>query len=722
MASKAMLQVIQYQKTGEMSVEELPVPQVKKGWIVVQNIYSLISAGTERTSVETAKASMVGKARSRPDLVKQVLDTYKKEGFTATYKKVQNRLANYKELGYSSAGIVIDSGVDTMRIGDAVACAGYAYHAEVIQVPKNLAVKMPEGVSFEEAAFSTLGAIAMQGVRQADVRLGESVAVIGLGLLGLITIQLLKATGCRVVGFDISRSNFSLAQKLGCDACFVSNNDSLRRVEAFTKGYGTDAVILTAATRSNEPLELALQYARKKSPIVVVGSVGMNVVREPFYDKELDLRISTSYGPGRYDPSYEENGHDYPVGYVRWTENRNMEAFLDLVAQHKIDVKTLVTHKFPIKEALCAYDIVTGKKKEKYIGILIEYDKQLRAKTASSHYVPLPKPSAPSQHASQLVVGFVGAGNFAQSYLLPPLVKLGVALKGVATSTPVNAKSVGKKFGFEFCASEAGEILNHPDINTVFIASRHDTHARYVVEALKKGKHVFVEKPLAISLEQLDDIKKTYDSLKTPGKPHVAVGFNRRFSEPFRDMKEFFNDTNEPYAIVYRVHAGFMPLKHWMQDPLQGGRFVGEACHFIDCMTYLTGARPIRVFAESAPTKNLPIDTKDTVIATIKFSDGSVGTLLYLANGDSSIAKEYCEVFAGGKTAIMNDFEEVNFFQQGKKKRKSYDRSKGHRQEVEHFVNVILGKEPCRLTFESMYDTTWATIMMIDSLTTGAPR
>ncbi len=716
-----MFQIIQYQKTGEMSIEEVPAPRLKDGGVLVQNVFSLISTGTERTSVETAQASLIGKARSRPDLVRQVIDNVKREGLLATYEKVQNRLDNYKELGYSSAGIVVESSVTTFKPGDRVACAGYAYHAEFIFVPKNLVVKIPAGVSFEEAAFTTLGAIALQGVRQADVRIGEQVAVIGLGLVGLITVQLLKANGCRVIGLDISENNFELAKKLGCDACTLSIPDAGKVVEAFTKGYGTDAVIITASTRSNEPLELALQLARKKSKVVVVGAVGMDVPRSPFYEKELELRISCSSGPGRYDPEYEEKGNDYPIGYVRWTENRNMEAVLDLISQKKLDVQSLITHKFPIQDALQAYDILTGKVKEKHLGILIEYPGSEKIKKPDIKKIELFQKTKADFNPPQLVVGFIGAGNFAQSYLIPPLQKLGVRLKGVATLKPINARSVGKKFRFEYCTTQAEEIINDPEINTIFIATRHDSHAHYVIEALKKGKHVFVEKPLAICETQLKEIKDLYETQSALQGLHLMVGFNRRFSQPFKEIKDFFKDTPEPFVITYRVHAGFIPKTSWIQDPAQGGRIIGEGCHFIDCMMFLLEANPVRIYAESINSQNSQVENHDNITVSLKFSDGSVGNLLYLANGDRSVEKEYCEIYSSGKTAILDNFKEVSFYHKGKKKKVKYDGTKGHKQEIEHFVKVILGKQKPQLSFESIYFTTLTTFKIVESLQRGIP-
>ena len=707
-----MLQIIQYQKSGEIFIEELPAPKLKSGGVLVQNIYSLISAGTERTSVETAQASLIGKAQSRPDLVKQVLDNLKKEGLVATYEKVMNRLDNYKELGYSSAGIVLESSVEDFKPGDRVACAGSsANHAEIIFVPKNLTVKIPNNVSFEEASFTTLGAIALQGVRQADVRIGENVAVIGLGLIGLITVQLLKANGCRVIGLDINANNFDLAKKFGCDECTIINEDSVKIVETFTKGYGTDAVIITASTKSNKPIEYALEYARKKSKVVIVGVTGMNIPRTTFYEKELDLRISCSYGPGRYDPIYEEKGIDYPIGYVRWTEKRNMEAILNLLSERKLDFNSLITHKIPISDGLRAYDIITGKIKEKYIGILIEYSKELKYLESEKRKIEINY--KPIENGN-VFVGFIGAGNFAQSYLIPPLQKLGVPLIGLATSKPVTSKTTAKKFNFNFATTEIKDILNDQRINTIFIATRHDSHAELVIEAIKSDKNIFVEKPLAINEEQLTEIEKYIT--ETNYNKHLQVGFNRRFSKPIRSIKEFFIDVKEPLVIHYRVNAGFIPLSHWIQDPEQGGRIIGEGCHFIDTMVYLTGALPVSVFAESIISANSNVKDQDTVSVTIKFENGSVGSLLYLANGDSSVSKEYCEVYGGGRTAIMNNFKEVIFYKNNKAKKKKFDGKKGHFEELQHFINVCKGKETSQLTINEIIVVTKTTFKIMESL------
>lgn len=714
-----MLQIIQYQKTGAITIEELPKPTLKGYGVIVKNVYSVISSGTERMSVETAKASLIGKAKSRPDLVKQVLDNIKREGIKSTYEKIMNRLNNYKKLGYSSAGIVIDTNCEEFNIGDRVACAGggYASHAEIIFVPKNLVTKIPDNVSFEEAAFTTLGAIALQGVRQANPRLGENVAVIGLGLLGLITVQLLKANGCRVIGLDISDNNFELAKKFGCDLCLISSFEAVKSIESFTKGYGTDAVIITTSTKSNEPIELSLEMARKKSKIVIVGVTGMNIPRNNFYEKELEITIACSYGPGRYDLYYEEKGIDYPIGYVRWTENRNMQAILDLLSSKKLDFKSLITHRFNIDEAFRAYDLITGKIKEKNLGILIHYPNDI------DDARKLVKIEIQNNDKNKILeddinVGFIGAGNFAQSYLLPVLKKLKVNLTGVITAEPINCKSVGEKFGFNFGSTDVNSLLNDDKTSTVFIASRHDTHGKYVIESLKANKNVFVEKPLAINYKDLEEIIYIYNSLEI--KPIIAVGFNRRFSKAFNDIKSFFSNSLEPYLIIYRIHAGFIPKTHWVQDPAQGGRIIGEVCHFIDTIQFLTGEKPISVVAQKIDSSNSQITEYDNVAIIIKFDKGSVGNIQYLANGDSSVDKEYCEVYSGGKTAIMNNFKEVDFYSDGKKKKIKYDGRKGHREEVESFINTIMGKSTNKLEFESLVLTTLTTFKILESLQTNS--
>jgi predicted dehydrogenase/threonine dehydrogenase-like Zn-dependent dehydrogenase len=715
-----MRQIIQYQKTGEIFVEQVPAPQLKAGGVLVQNMVSLISAGTERSSVSTAQASLIGKARSRPDLVRQVMDNFKREGLAATIEKVQNRLDNYKELGYSSAGIVLKSSCSEFKAGDRVACGGvgYASHAEIIFVPKNLTVLLPDGVNFTEASYTTVAAIAMQGVRQADVRVGERVAVVGLGLIGLITVQLLKASGCLVIGLDVSERNFDLARSLGCDVCELCDGNSVAKVADFSRSHGADAVVITAATTSTEPVELATLYARKRGKVIIVGAVPMDVPRSPFYEKELDLRISCSYGPGRYDSEYEEHGHDYPIGYVRWTENRNMESILDLVAQRKVDVMSLTTHRFPIERSLEAYELITGKLNGSgYLGVVITYPEQIESTESIKRKVErLPALSVPRVAP---LLGFIGAGNHAQSYLLPALKKLGSTLQTVVTSKPVNASSVAKKFKFHAFATEVSEILSDKNIDLVFINTRHDTHGRYVLEAMKADKAVFVEKPLAILPEELDEIIDMYNFASKQGMPpFLMVGYNRRFSPAVQAIRQFMSSVTESLVVTYRVNAGYLPVNSWYQSSDQGGRIVGESCHFVDTMQYLTGSLPISVNAIS------PMDTAhrynhDNVSIQLIFANGSVGNITYVANGASSMSKEYLEISGGGRSATMDNFKQVVLYDGRKKNTKSFSGDKGHASEMNALLDGIRqGKPP--ISFESLVATSRTTFASVKSSRDGA--
>lgn len=711
-----MLQIVQSQKTGEICIDELPAPKLRSGGVLVRNVFSAISAGTERTSVETAQASMFQKARLRPDLVHQVLDNYKREGLLATYKKVQERLANYKELGYSCAGIVVESAVEDIKVGDHVACAGagYASHAGVVSVPRNLVVKVPNEVKLDEAAFTTVCAIAMQGVRQADLRMGEQVAVIGLGLIGLITVQLLKASGCRVIGMDVASRNFDLALTLGCDRCVINNQDALREVQGFTRGNGADAVVIAAGTSSNQPVELAIQCARKRGTVVIVGAVGMDIPRSPFYEKEINIRISCSYGPGRYDPNYEEGGQDYPLGFVRWTENRNMEAVLDMMAQRKLNVGALITHRIPVEQGLRAYDIITGKVQESYLGILIQYS-VINVATEVSRRVEL-RTFDRTGCERRAALGFIGAGNFAQSMLLPPLLKLAARLRGVVTSRPVNAKNTANKYQFEFCATDATEIINDKVINLVFVASRHDSHARYVAEALRAGKDVFVEKPLALDNQELEAILGAYAEAEQAGRaPLLMVGYNRRFSDPVRAIQRLFAGRTEPLVMHYRVNAGFTPSTHWMQHPDQGGRVIGEGGHFFDVMQFLCGALPTSVYAV-APSDMGRRYNNDNVLISITFADGSAGTIHYLANGANGVEKEYLEVFGNSKTARMWNFKKLECAVERKKSTTSFSGDKGHAAEMKALLDSFEFGNGSPISIDSLAATSRATFAVMESL------
>lgn len=708
-----MKQVIQNFKTGELYVDEVPMPSISSNMVLVENKFSLISAGTERSTVKVAQSSLLGKAKQRPDLVAQVISNIKKEGFKATLEKVRTKLDSLKALGYSTAGTVVAS-MDSngyFKPGDRVACAGqdYASHAEVVAIPQNLVVRIPDEVTFEEASFTTLGAIAMQGVRQADPKLGEIVCVIGLGLLGQLTCQLLQANGCKVMGIDLSDKLISLAKEQGAQEAINRSNPDLQSVVSnFTNGHGFDSVIITAAAPSNDPIELSAEITRKKGKVVVVGAIKMDIPRDPhFYRKELDLRMSCSYGPGRYDVNYEENGQDYPYGYVRWTEQRNMEAFLQLLAQRKLNIQPLITHVFDISEATSAYDIVMGKTQEFHIGLLLKYpDNHKKFETK------LNLKSAPLQTIN---TGFIGAGSFAQSYLIPNVKSWGSTLQTVVTSKGITSSNVANKFGFNNAASDSNDILQDKAINTVFIATPHNSHAPFTLASLKAGKNVFVEKPLAMNYEELEEIRHYMD---TKGG-NLMVGFNRRFSPAAQTLKKEFSGSGSPLVMLYRVNAGFIPKEHWTQnEQIGGGRIIGEICHFIDLMQYFTDAAPLTVYAQSIAGQNDKTKNEDNISITLTFGDGSVGTIIYVANGDKSLPKEKFEIFGNNKVGVINDFRSAEVYSNNQLKKLKLE-GKGHKQEVDSFLNAIASGNASPIEFSSIYLTTKATFKIKDSLYTG---
>lgn len=712
-----MKQVIQNFKSGELYVDDVPLPSISNGMVLVENKYSLISAGTERGTVKVGKANLFGKAKQRPDLVAQVIQNVKKEGLKATLDKVRTKLDSLKALGYSTSGVVMASmdGKNLFQPGDRVACAGqdYASHSEVVAIPQNLVAKIPDNVSFEDASYTTIGAIALQGVRQSEPTLGDNVCVVGLGLLGQITCQLLKANGCNVFGIDLSPRLVKLAKETSADdAMLRSDSNLLATIDTFTNGHGFDSVIITAAAPSNDPIELSAEIARKKGKIIVVGAVKMDIPRDPhFFRKELDLKMSCSYGPGRYDVSYEENGQDYPYAYVRWTEQRNMEAFLKLISNGSIKLQHLTTHIFDIIEAEKAYDIVLGKVDEPSIGILLKYPEGNPEKKITKYNINTNK-------TGKINVGFIGAGSFAQSYLIPNVKSYGASLDTVVTTKGITSKNVAEKFGFNATSSNAEDILKNPNINTVFIATPHNSHSQYVVEALKANKNVFVEKPLAMNIDELNQVEHALK--KSEGK--LLVGFNRRFADVSKSIKKAFENLTEPIFVNIRVNAGFIPKEHWTQNPeLGGGRIIGEMCHFIDLMQFFTDSEPVKVFAECISTSNDKIKPDDTICVVVKFKNGSVGNLNYLANGNKSLSKELIEVFGGGKTGRILDFRSGELFENNKTiKLKST--SKGHQQEVNHYLQSISDGLDSPISFQSIKLTTLTTFKIIDSLNTGLPQ
>ena len=713
-----MKQVVQSFKTGEMEVKEVPVPQLQKSYVLVENASSLISAGTERGTVKVAQANLLDKARQRPDLVKQVVQNLKKEGLKATFEKVKTKLDSPKALGYSTAGVVkasLDSN-NKFKPGDRVACAGQdlASHAEVVSIPQNLVAKIPANVSFEEAAFTTVGAIALQGVRQTEPKLGENICVIGLGLIGQITCQLLRASGANVFGVDLNDNLVKIGNEYSCDKAQNRNNKHLiENCNEYTQGYGFDKVVITAATPSNDPVELSAEISRKKGSVIMVGAVGMNVPRDPhFYRKELELKMSCSYGPGRYDPSYEELGHDYPIGYVRWTEQRNMEAFLNAISKKQVNLQPLITHKYEVDKALEAYELVVNPEAEFNLGVLLNYpERKGKYETVRASEKSIANPSNP-------VVSFIGAGSFAQSYLVPNIVPAGGNLHSVATGRGINAEHVAEKFGFSNAESDIENILKDDSCNTVFVATLHNTHANYATEALRTGKHVFVEKPLALNYSELEEVSNTYEKSSSL----LMVGFNRRFSKAATEVQLFFNGYEGPMAFNFRVNAGALPPEHWSQNPeIGGGRIIGEICHFIDLMQFFANALPKTIYAQTLPGTSEAVTNSDNVAITITFTDGSVGNLSYFANGDKGLPKEYLEVFGGGKTAVINDFKTVKLYG-GSKSKTVKAMGKGQKEEVQAFLNAIQNGLDSPIPFESIYSTTLATFKIQDSLATGLPQ
>jgi predicted dehydrogenase/threonine dehydrogenase-like Zn-dependent dehydrogenase len=706
-------------RSGAITVRDVDAPEhPKRSGVIVRNYASLISAGTEKMSVELARASMVEKAKSRPDDVKKVLAEIKQQGFWATYNRVMNKLDTPKAMGYSCAGevIAVSPDVDDLRPGDRVACGGQgANHSEVVSVLRNLCVKIPNEVAYEDACYTTLGAIAMQGVRQAELTFGESVAVIGLGLVGQLACGIAKAAGCVVIGIDLDDENVKLAAANNAQFAFSRKADNLvDKIKSLTSGFGVDAVIITAATSSNDPIEFSAQIARDRGRVVMVGVTKMDIPRDPFYMKELDFRLSRSYGPGRYENSYEEKGIDYPIGYIRWTERRNMQEFVRLLAAKKIEPAKITTHLFPITDAQKAYDMIAGEVKERYLGIVLTYPKDEGGRTLRKDEGGRMKDEILSPSVSR--VGFIGAGNFAQGFLLPTL-KETAELVIVANETGASSEDAKAKFGFARSTTSPDEVIASNDVNTVFIATRHNNHADLICKALEAGKNVFCEKPMALTFEDAARVAKTYS--EHPGQ--FLIGFNRRFSPLVEKTKELFGDPHTPKMIFYRVNAGPIPASNWTQDEeIGGGRIIGEVCHFIDTAAYLANdSLPKSVVAKHISSGRNDAVDHDTISITIDYEDGSVATILYIANGDKTLPKEEMQVFSGGRTAIMKNFTELEFHRGSGKPHIVKGQGKGHKEEVEAFINAIKTGGTAPIPFDSMLATTVATFAVHESLSTG---
>jgi polar amino acid transport system substrate-binding protein len=687
-----------------MDIVTLPNPVPGKGEVLVRTHFSAISAGTEGKTVSDARKGYIAKARSRQEEVAKVIKTAQSIGVVETYKMVMNKLEALQPLGYSTAGVVVQvgEGVSAFRPGDRVACGGAsASHSELTVVKENLVVKLPDTAPMDESAFTTIGAIALQGIRRADLKIGENCVVVGLGLIGQMTIRILKAAGVRVFGVDLRQELIDLAFQSGADGAALRSDEMLDGlVKTFSNGYGTDAVIITAGTASNDPVELAGTLCRHHGKVVIVGNVPTGFSRKTYYRKELELLMSTSYGPGRYDANYEEKGLDYPIGQVRWTENRNMQAFVELLGAGKLSLKDLISHRFNFQDAKKAFDAILDSAVHT-MGVLLEYD----------HERPLQTPEFPKQAKVRSgSVSFIGAGSFAGNFLLPHLSRL-LPLESVLTSRPHTAEDARQKYSFVRACSELDSFLSDTSA-AVAITTRHDTHALFAIRSLKAGKRVFVEKPLCLNMAEYKEIESL---LQTPGTPDLMVGFNRRFAPLTQRLREKFKGL--PMAINYRINAGVVPADHWVHDlEIGGGRIIGEACHFVDLCSFL--ARSPVEFVSAHTLKSSP-QNGDTFAATLRFENGSVANISYFSNGNKALAKEHLEVFSGGVSAVMDDFKSLVNYGNKVEKHKLAKQDKGHAAEMDAFTKAVKSGDPFPITVRESLHATKATFAIVESISQG---
>jgi predicted dehydrogenase/threonine dehydrogenase-like Zn-dependent dehydrogenase len=692
-------QVLQSLKDGKTDVADVPCPVPGAGEVLVRTRRSLISAGTERMLVDFGSAGWIEKARQQPEKVGMVLEKIKADGLLPTIQAVRNKLDQPLAMGYCNVGTVIEvgTGVSGFSPGDRVASNGR--HAEVVSVPHNLCARVPGSVSDDAAAFTVMGAIALQGIRLLQPTLGEGVVVTGLGLVGLLAVQLLRAHGCRVLGLDFARDRLELARSFGADVVDLSaGEDPVSAAEGFSRGRGVDAVLLTASTPSSDPVHQAALMCRKRGRIVLVGVTGLELSRADFYEKELTFQVSCSYGPGRYDPAYEQQGHDYPVGYVRWTEQRNFEAVLDMLADKRLDAAPLISHRFPIGRAGEAYALIAGAAPS--LGVLLEYPTDA-GENALSRTIEIP---AKRQQASQgRAIGFVGAGNYANGTLMPAFRKAGARLKVVASGGGLSGATAARRHGFEVATSDVGAVFSDVEVAAVVIATRNDSHGRYVVQALESGKHVFVEKPLALTKE---DVNAVEHAASVPGSPILMVGFNRRFAPHVVAIKALIDATAAPKAFVMTVNAGAVSAQHWTRDPESGGgRIVGEACHFIDLLRYLAGS----VIVEHQVAGVKTVDA--CVTLSFRFADGSTGTVHYLSNGHRSFPKERLEVFCGGRILQLDNFRVLRGFGwPGFRTMRLWRQDKGQRACVDAFLAAIREGKPSPIPLAELIEVAKVTL------------
>ena len=651
-----MKQILQDMAKGATDIVEAPAPSVTRGTVLIDTKITLISAGTERSLVDFGKASMLDKARQQPEKVKMVLEKVKTDGLMTTVDAVKSKLAQPLPLGYCNVGVVNSAGSDAsdFKVGDRVVSNGP--HADVVRVAKNLCAKIPANVTDEEAVFTVVASIGLQGIRLIRPTLGEAVVVTGVGLIGLLTLQLLRAQGCRVLAIDFDDTKLELAKQFGAQVCNPSKGeDPIAAGMAFSRGKGVDAVIITASTKSADPVTQAARMSRKRGRIVLVGITGLELNRADFYEKELSFQVSCSYGPGRYDPSYEEAGQDYPIGFVRWTQQRNFEAILDMMSYGQLDVKPLITHRIAFEKAQDAYEVLSNDRAA--LGILLQYD----SNSVCRHVKTVRFDNPAVVPAAKAVVGFIGAGNYASRILIPAFKAAGAQLHTIATSGGINGVVHGKKAGFSQATTDTDALLKDTNVNTIAIVTRHNSHASFVSKALEHGKHVFVEKPLAINYQELEQVERVYST--NAGKTHLMVGFNRRFAPQVQKMKSLLSTVKQPKAFIMTMNAGAIPAEHWTQDSeVGGGRIIGEACHFIDLMRFLADSEIVSVHARRIGDNNFESITEDKATITLGFADGSFGTIHYFANGAASFPKERVEVFAAGRVLQLDNFRKLKGF------------------------------------------------------------
>lgn len=708
-----MRQVFQSLKTGEVEVFDIPCPQIENGQILVGTSRSLVSSGTERMLLEFGKSNLINKARSQPDKVKQVLDKIKADGFYPTIEAVTNKLDQPIPLGYCNVGrvLAVANDVKDFDVGDRVISNGN--HAEVVRVAMNLCARVPANVGDEEASFTVLSSIALQGIRLASPTLGETFGVIGLGLVGLLTVQLLKAQGCRVIGFDLDDNRLHVAKQLGAETVNLeAGQDPMSAANEFAKGLGLDGVLIAAATKSNSPITLAAEICRKRGRIVLIGVTGMKLNRETFYKKELTFQVSSSYGPGRYDPNYEQKGIDYPVSFIRWTAKRNFEAILDIMAEQKLDLQPLISHRFDINDATDAYQVLENDKGT--LGIILSYQNESRNKVLKETQYLNDTKEQPYKIAGlnpKAVVNFLGAGSHACSTLIPAFKKSSAQLNSVASNTGVSGSFAMRKFGFSSNTTDTSKIIEDKVANSVVISTQHDSHAKFVIDAIENGKNVFVEKPLCLTLPELDAIKIAYEAaIKNQRQtPILFVGFNRRFSPHIVKMYKLLEGVRQPKSFVFTVNAGQVGQEHWTQDKQKGGgRIVGEVCHFIDLLRYLASV-PIIDWHMSQMHDN----TKDTITITLSFEDGSIGTIHYFSNGMRGYQKERLEVFTGGKILRLDNYRLLTGYGwKGFKSMRLWSQDKGHQNCVNTFVSSVMDDAVCPIPIEETLEVSRIAIEM----------